>query len=444
MKRIFKWGVSLIVLSMFVVACEHDDPVDTPDPDQNEQGTGNGESEGGNEGEEPDKTVKFFDISVSDITTTTAHIAVEPDPSMEYMWIWDVDLSSKTFNEDYVYKYIDDLYMAALDAFGYSESEYPYEDFCSDILIPAGYSDEWTYSGLDAETEYTVWACAVDGYGQVMSDVETYSFTTPQVQKSSVTFEINIDEDMNLTIIPSNPDDTYIYYFGGPDSFKKDGFETIEQCLEQMAEYICSLGPELLYSGEWSESMKGYLVDGTNYVWIVGYDGGFTTEIFEFQFEYEYIPPGNNTLTKDVTGIQYVRAIGYNLGEYKGKYEGLDYYEFYIYAEQESNDRQDCHTMKLYIFTEPGQENISGEYELSDTPEAGKALKGYIDEEGYLAGCHYFHSSLYDPYALLTEGALHIHQGADNMVNMAIDAKSDDFKVSGRFEGELVIEKVNL
>lgn len=450
MKSALKWSAILLALSLVFMACEKETPADTPDPEQNEQENGEQDDETSNEendkedNNEPDKTADFFAITVSDITATTAHISIVPDSILEHKWIWDMDIASKTYDEEYVYKYIDDLYMAALDSFGYSESEYPYEDFCNDLLIPSEYSDEWTYSGLAPETEYTVWACAVDDYGQVKSEIQTYTFTTQEVRQSSMTFEIDIDEEMNLIIRPSNPDETYIYYFGGPDSYKKDGFDSIEDCLKSMADYISSLGPELLYSGVWNDTMKGGLVDGTNYVWVAGYEGGFTTEIFEFAFEYDYIPPGNNTLTKDVTGIQYIRGKGYNLGDYKGRYEGLDYYEFYIYAEQESSDRQFCHTMKLYIFTEPGQENISGEYEMSDVPAAGKALKGYIDEEGYLAGCHYFHSTLYNPYALLTEGTIYINQGADNMVNMAISAKSDDFNVGGRFEGELIIEKVKL
>lgn len=450
MKIALKWSAILIALSLLFMACEKESPADKPvtDPDSEQTGPGEGdkeeEGEGNGENEEPGTTVELFGITVSETTSTTAHISVVPDAGLEHKWIWDMDIASKTFDQDYVYKYIDDLYETALNSFGYSESEYPYEDFCNDLLIPAGYSDEWTYSGLAPKTEYTVWACAVDDYGQIMSDIYTLNFTTEEVRKSSMTFEIEIDEDMNLTIIPSNPDETYIYYFGGPDVYKEDGFESIEECLKDMADYISSLGPELLYSGVWRDTMKGGLVDGTNYVWVAGYEGGFTTEIFEFSFEYDYIPPGNNTLVKDVTGVQYIRGKGYNLGDYRGKYEGLDYYEFYIYAEQESNDRQNCHTMKLYIFTEPGQENISGEYEISDTPAAGKALKGYIDEEGYLAGCHYFHSTMYNPYALLTEGTIYINQGADNMCNMAISAKSDDFNVGGRFEGELIIEKVKL
>lgn len=438
MKRFFKWGVTVVLMSMFALACEEDNPADTPDIEDNEQS-----GENGGDNKDPEQEIDYFEITVSEITPTTAHVSVQPKPELEYKWIWEVDMASKTYDEDYVYKYIDDLYAYALESFGFTESEYPYGDFCNDLLIPAEYSDEYTYSGLEPETEYTVWACAVDDYGQVMSKIHTYSFTTPEVQMSSMTFEIDIDEDMNLTIIPSNDDETYIYYFGGPDSFKDDGFDSIEDCLESMAKYISSMGADLLYSGQWTENMKGYLEDGTNYVWVVGYDGGFTTEVFEFSFEYDYIPPGNNTLTKDVTDIEYIRASGFNLGDYKGKYNGLDYYEFYIYGKQESNDQQDCHTMKLYIFTEPGQENISGEYEMSDTPAAGKALKGYIDDEGYLAGCHYFHSSLYQPYALFTEGMIYIHQGADNSFNMAIDGKSDDFRISGRFSGELIIEKVN-
>lgn len=427
MDNILRLGTILIALSLFTISCDKENPTNNADPEQPEV-----------------NDVRYFDIFVTDITTTKATISIYPTKDLTYNWIWDVDVAGKTYNEDYVYNYVDDLYAVALETFGYSESEYPYEDFCKDTLIPAGYSDEWTYSGLEAETEYVVWACAVDDYGQVMSEIETYNLTTLEVKMSSMTFDIDLDDDMNLTIIPSSPDETYIYYFGGPEAYKKDGFESIDDCLKDMAEYITSLGADLLYKGEWTENMKGYLVDGTNHVWVVGYDGGFTTEIFEFTFEYDYIPPGNNTMTEDVKGIQYIRGKGYNLGDYKGRYEGLDYYEFYIYAEQESSDSKDCHTMKLYIFTEPGQENISGEYEISDTPAAGKALKGYIDEDGYLAGCHYFHSTMYTPYALFTEGEVIINQGADNLFNMAINAKSDDFNVSGRFEGELIIEKVKL
>lgn len=463
MGKSLKWGVLMMLLSIFVMACEPETPEDVKDPNNTEQPGNNNENGGENEGEEnggddggenkeenegdqeePEQEANYFNITVSDVTPTSAFISVTPTADLKYKWYWDVDLADRTFDEDYVYKYIDDLYATALETFGYSEDEYPYEDFCNDMFIPAEYTDEWTYPGLTPETEYTVWVCALDDYGQVKSDIKTYTFKTAAVKQSSMTFSIDIDDDMNLTIIPSNPDETYMYYFGGPDSYKEDGFESIEDCLDQMAKYILSMGSDLLYKGSWTENMKGYLDDGTNYVWIVGYDGGFTTEVFEFPFEYEYIPPGNNTMTEDVTGIEYIRGSGYNLGDYKGTYEGLDYYEFYIYAKQESEDRGDCHTMKLYLFTEPGLENISGEYELSDTPQAGKAFKGYINDEGYLAGCHYFHSSQYTPYALLTEGTIYVHQGEDNMMSIAVEAKSDDFEVGGIFNGELVIEKVKL
>lgn len=431
MKSIFKVSITALALLMCVTACEPENPTNNEAPEQNEQ-------EGGND--EGNQEIDYFDITVSEITQTTAHITVTAKEELGHLWLWDVDMPNKTYDEDYVYKYIDDLYMAALDALGYTESEYPYEDFCSEMFIPAGYTDEYTYSGLEPETEYTVWVCGVDEYGQVMSKIKTYNFTTPAIEMSDMTFTIDIDEDMNLTVIPSDPDETYIYYFGGPDSYKEDGFDSIEDCLNDLAEYICSMGADLLYSGEWTENMKGYLVDGTNYVWVVGYNGGFTTEVFEFSFEYEYIPPGNNTLTEDVTDVQYTVGKGYNLGEYKGTYKGLDYYEFYIYEDSS----KDCHTMKLYIFTEPDQEDISGEYEISDTPAAGKAFKGHMNEEGFLAGCHYFYSYTYDAYALLTEGTINISQGENNMFTMDINAKSDDFNVTGHFDGELIIEKVNL
>lgn len=411
--------------------------------------------------------VDYFNVDLVAITPTNVTVKVQPTEHAKALYYWDVaiDDGSYAFDQDFVYDYLDDFYETSLVGLEMTTEELPFEEFLEAVLIPSEYEDEYTVAGLQPETKYVVWVAMFNEFGIAEGEVLTIPFTSAPVVPSDMTFQVTLDtnnqgESNMLVITPSVEDDPYVYYYGGEramaefvSTFSNDG--TVKSGLIGLAKYMLAW-PSDLYTGVSSEDCKGYLEDGTNYVYVMGYNGGVTTEMFTFEFEYDYIAPDDSTMEDDAESILYTYGQALIFGDYGGKYEGLNFCEIdlwtgYEWREYEEDDmlipykypNYNDHMMEIRIFLPVGEEMlVPGTYPISTVNEEGVAQAGYIDEDGYLNGTHYFYTTNYDPYALINDGSVTISAEA-GAYTMEFDFTSGENTITGRFEGEMEIEMIN-
>lgn len=461
MKRnLFRNALVVLAAALVAVACEPDTPIDTPEDPTEKPGEEPGTDPGEEPGEEPDNKPKnYFTMEVGETTPTTAHISVTPTENVTAFYYWDITIDDGfVYDKNFVYDYLDAQYQLALTVMEYTEDEYPYEAYCADMFIPATYSDSFTLTGLQPETGYVAWAVAMDEYGIVCGPVETIKFSTTPVEQLEMTFDVqletsNADGVRNiLTITPSMDDKPYIYYYGGEKEMADFiGNGTIEDALEGLAKYIINW-PSELFKGQVEEDCTGYLEDGTNYVWVAGYDGGFTTEVFTFEFEYEYVEPDDNTMTGDILDIHFEYGKAYILGDYGGTYSDVNFCELYLYKDATRN-RDGSYSpnfnedmMELRFFLPEGVNTLDGVFNVGTEVKEYVMQAGYIDEEGYLNGSHYFYSTYYTPYALITGGSMfsEIADFDTSTYNMVLNFTSDGNTITATVAAPIAIEIVNL
>lgn len=378
---------------------------------------------------------EHFEISVSGERATGATVSITPTEEVENKWIWEVELSNVAVNEEYVIKFLDDSYYSALNQFGYNEVEYPYEQFCEEFLIPAGVNDEWDYTDLKPETEYTVWACEVDEWGDVLSEIETYTFRTTAVQMSDMTFEIEVDDKNNLTITPSNNREQYIYIYGD-EQYLMEEFGTTDPAavLTDLAKWVTEFGADL-YRGEWTENINLKSIrEGKNYVWVAGFDGVLNTEVFTFEFDFKYWTPPVNTLTGNVSGVVFTSVDAYEISG-RRELENLDLLEMYFYSDN-------GHMMRMYLYAEDGASDFSGTYKVGPEQVPFTVQPGFINESDYLDGSHYFLGYSYEQYALITSGEVTITKNGNNY-NIAINTASDNKKIEASYNGTIELQYID-
>lgn len=246
-------------------------------------GEGNGgENNGGNGG----AVSTSFSINVSNITATSATVMVTP--SNQETYYFDV-LEQASVNN---YDNLADFAVAYIDYLKEYSANYGYT--IADILSSG--NDQYTFSGLNASTNYYAFAVGVDANGTVTSDVAIESFTTLSngtgggSTTSKNTFEVNVtnisSNSATISVVPSNSD-TYYFDLVEKEVYTQftDGQEFATAYIAYLKEYFESYGytvAELLSSGEDSWTYEGELDPSTNYVAFavgVSAEGNVTTDI---------------------------------------------------------------------------------------------------------------------------------------------------------------------
>lgn len=224
-----------------------------------------------------------FVLEVSDVTATSCHFSVEPkDESMSYV-VMLVDKADFDAFED-EYKYQDsDLEWFRNKAL---EEEKDLTEWLEDFLHVGPFeSDE---AGLMPGTAYYLYAYGLDYEGYFTTGVNKIEFTTPEIEMSDVTFDIEVS-DIGLTkakvsVTASEKDALFFVnvfsvaeyeQWGGDETAYAshaaalvDYYIKMGQTLEAMVTNLGSIGTEELVFND--------LTDNTEYIaYAVGIDENF-------------------------------------------------------------------------------------------------------------------------------------------------------------------------
>ena len=248
-----------------------------------------------------DKVV--FDITVSDIGSTSATVSVDPnDDTVIYYFDKVTKAAYMTYDSDLEFM---KARIAALRV-------YCEEQGASLVQSLSVGNAEHTYSGeLTPSTDYYIFAFAVDAKLNPISDLSLKAFKTDEGKTSNNTFSVKVVDGV-ITITPSNNDQ---YFWDVVPSNYYDG-QTDEYIIADLIDYYKSEGGLSYYlvSGVDTFDMSEYLTPGESYtVYVFGYEDAPTTGITEYTFTYEgnggsgsddpeYGEPSNNTFSVSVNG----------------------------------------------------------------------------------------------------------------------------------------------
>lgn len=247
------------------------------------------------ENEKPEDEIKDpiskggFKIEVTDLNSSHCKVKVTPE-----------DMNTQYFcgvaTEDYLKTFgpMDDMMTTATNFIETMILENS-DMAISDLMKKGIYEREVT--GLQPEQRFVVFACHTDNTGAIISDIEAILETTPALEASENTFEIEIDQitatSAMLFITPSTNDE-YVWMEFPEWVYKDMTMEEFEEFLLKNYKPFFSLHAT---SGEMVHSFDGKLDPDTEYMIIVfGYDGGVTTELTTCKFR--TLPPNDPT---DVT-----------------------------------------------------------------------------------------------------------------------------------------------
>lgn len=257
MKKLF--NLLLMGAMVALVACDPVNPNPTPTP-----------------------TATTFEITVSDITASTANVSVKPSNDTVYYY---TDL----LEEDDLQEY------ASIEAFADSLLDYlptyvewynanygPYygEITIEDMLLKG--LDEYTYEELEQSTKHYVFAFQVDlTEMKRVGDITTKEFTTPELKKSENIISFNHNEgDTIINITTTNEDEYFIFYI------QKDTlnayYNSPEECFEDEVDYYGEWITLYLLSGGFEVNTKEYFTEPDTYVFLAAnmYGTTINSEVF--------------------------------------------------------------------------------------------------------------------------------------------------------------------
>lgn len=140
-----------------------------------------------------------------------------------------------------------------------------YEEFLAKYVLKQGTKRDLTTKGLSPETEYVVYAYAMDGTGIILSGMYYAMTSTTAVEQTDVTFELTVEQDFPFVTISAVPSDNEVYYL--IDLY--NGTSTPEGITEAYQEML----DELLYlANAFGQSTYDYMMS-------VSYQGPASAEI---------------------------------------------------------------------------------------------------------------------------------------------------------------------
>jgi len=380
----------------------------------------------------PAEEDKLFAIEVSDITTSTAKITVTPSDKVTTTWYWDLTEASNTVNEEFIADYLNSYYQYVLDSGQVSET-LSYSEFLGNIIFAKDKTDMFVYERLNQGTDYVIWAAGMDAEGNILTEIEIFKFTTQAPAPSDLTFDISVSGSV-ISITPSN-DDPYTWYYGTQSDV--DIFGSVEGLLSYMITICEGSNIEFTYTGPISSDASQYLQNGTNYVWAVGYDGGFTTEICEYAFEYSGAADPTCTLTGNVDTVL---DTVYGAANYGAEVEpGTTY--FYLDLMNDAGE-----DIMLALLADADAVSPVGTYTLAaDRYTPWTAVPGVINSNNNFAASWYLtvnaQGYIIEPYGALQSGTITVSDDPKGY-KVEVDAKSGDYTVKAVFVGAINIENL--
>jgi hypothetical protein len=240
---------------------------------------------------QPEKEVTF-EITISDLTASEANMAVKPSDNNVFYY-FDILASS------YMSEYESQEALAA----DYIEYLIDLADYYTEAGEPTDWieflsqgEDSWKFEGLTAETEYIGIAFAIDtAKKELKGKVATKSFTTAEVQKTVLTFQIAMS-DTAVWFLPNKQDITYLSLYSEPDSITAYGYTPedyfhayMEYMAEMYAYYGYTLDDMVMYGDIYIPVQDGeevYLEQGHNYLFMAqAYTSGvYNSDFFSAPF----------------------------------------------------------------------------------------------------------------------------------------------------------------
>ena len=376
-----------------------------------------------------------FDITVSNIGSTSATVTVEPsDRTVIYYF----DKVTKAAYESY------DNDMEFMKSRIAALRVYCEEQGASLIQSLSVGDAEYTYSGeLNPSTKYYIFAFAVDAKLNPISDLSLKAFKTEEGKVSNNTFSVKVDGG-NITITPSNNDQyfwdivTSNYYAGETDEF----------IISDLIDYYKDQGGLSYYlvSGVDSYDMSDYLTPGESYtVYVFGYEDAPTTGVTKYTFTYNSTSGGGSTddevtaINKDVA-LNVAGAAAYYYGDL---YEiGYNDWDLYLY--------NDLEILYVEFLTALNVTSPVGTYTIvpySENMSAGDALAGEFDDEGYIWPSYYLKydsSDNVESYALITSGTVNVTKSGSNYT-VSVDLTDESgYKITANYTGAMEVAEGEL
>jgi len=210
-----------------------------------------------NKKDEPTPEVVNFKIEVSDVTAKSVHIAVTPAEGVTGVWYWDIIEASEAakMTDAQIGEYFKEYFDEVIEYYaGYYDLTY------EDLWLNAEDGmDEYDYTKLEPNTEYTVVAISLDKNCAAVGTSNRKNFKTLEEKEDPVpadmTFQIaasNITySSATVTVNPSNTTATYFWNVfetaAIADMSDADLCAAIKQNIEYTIEYYAYFGYDLSY-----------------------------------------------------------------------------------------------------------------------------------------------------------------------------------------------------
>lgn len=233
-----------------------------------------------------------FAIAVSDITASSATVAVTPSDTAIYYY-YDVIDEASLLEYESKEAYADSLvdYMPVYVEWYNSYYGAYYGTISVEDFLIKGY-DEYEFDDLDASTKYYVLAFQINATEwKRVGNVSFKEFTTPVLPKSDniITFS-HTDGDSIINITTTNDDD-YLWVYIQKDTLDAY-YESVEDCFEDYLNYYIdyygSWFSLLLSSGDEEINTKEYFDTPDKYVFMAAniYNSSvINSDVFSFEID---------------------------------------------------------------------------------------------------------------------------------------------------------------
>ena len=268
----------------------------------------------------PQDPVADFELSVSDVTSTSCHFEVVPaDDELPYVVMIVPKADYDAYENEYVYQ-DDDLTWFRVKA---EEEGKTLTEWLQGFLHEGPF--EGNEEGLIPEEDYYLYAYGLDYEGYFTTGVTKIEFSTPAIQMTDLTFDIDVT-DVGLTQARVNVTASrenalffvnvftlqqYEEWGGGEVAFSThaaalvDYYIKMGQTLEAMVANLGSVGVASLVFDD--------LMDNTDYIaYAVGIDEDFyvNSKATIVPFTTGKVEQSSNTFTVDITGTTFCSVQG--------------------------------------------------------------------------------------------------------------------------------------
>ena len=296
MKRIFDFLV--VLLMTFVIAC-----CDKPQPEHSQDNP---------EGE--------FVLEVSDLTSTSCHFSVSPViEDMTYIVMIVAKAEYDKFEDEYAYQ-DNDLEWFERKA---EEEGKALNEWLDGFLHKGDFADD--ENGLMPGESYYLYAYGLTVDGYFTTGVTKLEFTTPEVEMTDVTFDLEVSEigltEARVKVSASNKDAVFFVnifsmeqyqQWGGDESAFAAHAGALVDYYVQMGQTIEAMVINLGHVGKMDAVFDGLTADTEYIAYAVGIDERFfvNTKAETFTFRTKKAVESSNTFAVDIQETTFCSAIG--------------------------------------------------------------------------------------------------------------------------------------